>query len=261
VQSEVLIVVPTLGQRPQLLEQTLASIRSQTISADIAIVGPSASTDLQELARACDAELVPDPGSLPAAIEAGVARAHPHHVYVTWLNDDDLLTHNSLAATHAALQKTPQAVLAYGACEYINERGDMLWTNSAGRWAQRVLPWGPDLVPQPGMLARRDAWERVGGLDTNLRFAFDLDLLLRLREVGEFVDVGVVVSRFRWHATSLTVADRTASLNESEAVKRRYLSAKARHWAWLWEKPVRGATRVAAARLTRRASRLSASTR
>lgn len=260
-QSEVLIVVPTLGQRPQLLEQTLESIRSQSVSADIAIVGPCDNPNLQEAARAFDAELVRDPGSLPAAIEAGVARAQQHHRYVTWLNDDDVLTPGSLSATHYALQATPRAVLAYGACEYINERGDMLWTNSAGRWAQRVLPWGPDLVPQPGMLARRDAWERVGGLDANLKFAFDLDLLLRLRGLGEFVDVGVVVSRFRWHATSLTVADRTASLNESEAVKRRYLSARARRWAWLWEKPVRAATRVAAARLTRRASRISASTR
>lgn len=260
-QSEVLIVVPTLGQRPQLLEQTLASIRSQTISADIAIVGPSANAHLQELARTFNAELVPDPGSLPAAIEAGVARAQQHHLYVTWLNDDDVLTPGSLMTTHSALRKAPQAVLAYGACEYIDESGHFLWTSQAGRWAQRILSWGPDLVPQPGMLARRDAWQRVGGLDTNLKFAFDLDLLLRLREVGEFVDVGVVVSRFRWHATSLTVADRTASLNESEAVKRRYLSAKARRWAWLWEKPVRGATRVAAARLTHRASRLSGSTR
>ena len=260
-QSEVLIVVPTLGERRQLFEQTLVSIRSQTVAADVVIVGPSDNSNLQESAQAFSAELIPDPGSLPAAIEAGVARAQRHHQYVTWLNDDDLLTPGSLAVTHAALQARPRAVLAYGACEYINEGGNVLWTSQAGRWAQRVLPWGPDLVPQPGMLARRDAWERVGGLDTNLKFAFDLDLLLRLREVGEFVDVGVVVSQFRWHATSLTVADRTASLNESEAVKRRYLTSRALRWAWLWERPVRGATRLAAARLTRRASRISASTR
>lgn len=259
-QPEVLVVVPTLGQRPQLLEQTLKSIRSQSIPVDIVIVGPLTSTSLRELTQAFDADLVPDPGSLPAAIEVGVAMAQPRHLYVTWLNDDDLLTHNSLAATHSALQSAPQAVLAYGACEYINERGDMLWTNTAGLWAQRVLSWGPDLIPQPGMLARRDAWERVGGLDTNLKFAFDLDLLLRLQRIGNFVDVGIVVSQFRWHATSLTVADRTASLGESEMVKRRYLSARARRWVWLWEKPVRAATRMAAARLNRRASRLIAST-
>ena len=257
----VLIVVPTLGQRRQLLEQALVSIRSQTVSADIVIVGPSDDPNMQGSAQMFGAELISDPGSLPAAIEAGVARAQQHHHYVTWLNDDDLLTPGSLAATYSALQARPRAVLAYGACEYIDESGNVLWTSKAGRWAQRMLPWGPDLVPQPGMLARKGAWKRVGGLDANLKFAFDLDLLLRLRKVGEFIDVGVVVSRFRWHATSLTVADRSASLNESEAVKRRYLSSSALRWAWLWEKPVRGATRIAAARLTRRSSRISASTR
>lgn len=257
--AEVLIVVPTLGQRPRFLEQTLASIRDQAIAADIVIVGPTGLQDLQDLSSEFGADLVEDPGSLPAAIEAGVLAAQEQHAFVTWLNDDDLLTKGSLEATSAALRRTPSAVLAYGACEYIDVSGTLLWTSKAGRWAQRLLSWGPDLVPQPGMLVRRTAWEAAGGLDSGLRFAFDLDLLLRLRSQGEFVDVGSVVSQFRWHASSLTVGDRTTSLNESESVKRRYLSPSARRWAWLWEKPVRGATRVAAARVTRRARSLSGS--
>ena len=246
--AEVLIVVPTLGQRPRFLEQTLTSIRSQDVPVDVVIVGPLNNSELQDLARAFGAELIPDPGSLPRAIEAGMERAQPHHTYVSWLNDDDLLVSGSLA-------------IAYGACEYINENGAILWTSRAGRWARRILSWGPDLVPQPGMLVRRTTWDDAGGLDTDLRFAFDLDLLLRLKVIGEFVDVGAVVSQFRWHASSLTVGDRTTSLNESEMVKRRYLSPNARRWSWLWEKPVRGATRVAAARVSRQAVRLSGSAR
>jgi len=261
VPAEVLIVVPTLGQRPRYLGQTLASIRAQDVPADIVIVGPTDNAGLQELASRFSADVLADPGSLPAAIEVGIESAKQHHSFVTWLNDDDLLTPGSLTATYSALQAKPNAVLAYGACEYIDENGTLLWTSKAGRWATRILSWGPDLVPQPGMLVRRTAWERAGGLDTKLRFAFDLDLLLRLKAMGEFVDVGAVASQFRWHASSLTVGDRTTSLNESEQVKRRYLSTNARRWAWLWEKPVRGATRVAAARVSRRAMRLSGSTR
>ena len=259
--TDVLIVVPTLGQRPRFLEQTLTSIRAQGVPANIVIVGPRNLSELQDLSSTFGADLVADPGSLPAAIEAGMQQVQEHHAFVTWLNDDDLLTTGSLEATRTALQARPDAVLAYGACEYIDEHGTVLWTSRAGRWAQRVLSWGPDLVPQPGMLVRHAAWKLVGGLDTQLRFAFDLDLLLRLRAVGGFVDVGSVVSQFRWHASSLTVGDRTTSLNESEMVKRRYLSPRAHRWAWVWEKPVRAATRVAAARVTRRAKILSGSTR
>ena len=86
------------------------------------------------------------------------------------------------------------------------------------------------------MLVRRSAWEAVGGVDESLRFAFDLDLLLKLQAgQGSFVDVGAVVSMFRWHAESLTVSDRTRSLDESELVKRRYLSSGMRKVAWAWE--------------------------
>ncbi len=253
VTPSVLIVVPTLGQRLDYLEQTLASVAAQTEPADVVVVVPATATRAREVALATGASVVDDPGSLPAAVNAGVAAARPGHEFVNWIGDDDLLSAGSLAATVAALRADPDCVLAYGACTYIDDDGRHLWTSQAGRWAQRILPWGPDLIPQPGMLVRREAWQAVGGVDESLRFAFDLDLLLRLRRQGRFVDVGRVVSSFRWHPDSLTVSDRTASLDESEAVKRRHLSPRARRVCWLWEQPVRLATRVAAREVTRRA--------
>jgi len=257
VTAQVLVAVPTLGERPSFLRETLKSIRTQEAMADIVIVGPV--PRIEDVAGEFSAQVVPDPGSLPAAINAGLSKAQPHHTFVTWLNDDDLLTTGSLQRTTTSLSEQSTSVLAYGACEYIDENDQLLWISKAGKWAERILTWGPDLIPQPGMLVRRWAWDAVGGVDESLRFAFDLDLLLRLRKQGSFVDVGSVVSRFRWHATSLTVGDRTTSLNESEEVKRRYLSARARRVSWLWEKPVRAATRIAAARVNSRARKISAS--
>jgi hypothetical protein len=255
VATEVLIVIPTLGQRVDYLRQTLESIRNQQVAADITVVTPVSAVAARSLAHEFNAKVIDDPGSLPAAINLGVADAGMQHLYVNWLGDDDLLTADSLRVCVATLVAHPKTVLAYGACEYIDEQGQTLWVSRAGKWAQRILSWGPDLIPQPGMLVRRAAWSAVGGLDTSLRFAFDLDLLLKLRRQGRFVDVGAVVSQFRWHPDSLTVSDRTSSLNESEEIKRRYLSPWARKLSWLWEKPVRGATRVAARSVTRRAIR------
>ncbi len=258
--ADVLIVIPTLGTRPEYLAQTLASIRSQSVRADVIVVTPAAADGARDLAREHGARVVDDPGSLPAAINLGVACAEPQHAYVNWIGDDDLLTPGSLERTTAALRRDPAAVLAYGACQYVDDVDRPLWVSRAGRWATRILSWGPDLIPQPGMLVRRDAWDRVGGVDDSLRFAFDLDLLLKLRGEGSFVDVGEVVSCFRWHAESLTVSDRTRSLDESEAVKRRYLSPRARSLSWAWEGPVRVATRLAAREVSRRARRAGAAT-
>jgi GT2 family glycosyltransferase len=256
--APVLLVVPTLGRRLDFLALTLESIRSQDVPVDIVVVTPADAVAARELATAHGATVVDDPGSLPSAINLGVAAAQPQHEYVNWIGDDDLLAPGSLAATTQALQADQRRVLAYGACSYIDDVGRPLWVSRAGRWAQTILPWGPDLIPQPGMLVRLDAWHAVGGVDASLKFAFDLDLLLKLRQRGTFVDVGRVVSSFRWHPDSLTVSDRTTSLDESEAVKRRYLSPGYRRVSWLWEQPVRVATRVAAREVTRRARRLSA---
>lgn len=254
----VLIVVPTLGTRPELLEQCLDSIVSQGVPVDVRIVAPLGNDPAQNLATRFGAEFSPDPGSLAGAINLGIAQAKSHHEYVNWLGDDDLLEPGSLASTVNVLDANKECVLAYGACRYIDGQGKELWISRAGKWAPRILKWGPDLIPQPGMLIRKSSWEEVGGLDESFRFAFDLDLLLKLQRLGSLRDVGQVVSSFRWHGDSLTVGDRSTSLRESEFARRRALGAVANKLAWLWERPVRGATRLAAWELHRRAERILA---
>lgn len=248
----VLIIVPTLGRRIEELRQSVDSIRGQKTQADVIIVAPGG-PDIDEIAASVGARWIADPGSQPAAINAGIREALLCHEFVGWLNDDDLLEPESLDRTVGALDRYPDAVLAYGACRYIDEDRRELWISRAGSWAPRILKWGPDLIPQPGMLVRRSVWDQVGGVNDTMRFAFDLDLLLRIQPLGRFIDVGDVVSSFRWHADSLTVSDRTRSMQESEAARRRALSPTARRLAWVWERPVRVATRLAAAEVSRRA--------
>jgi GT2 family glycosyltransferase len=256
--AEVLLVVATLGRRPEYLRQTLESIRSQDVPSDVVIVAPLDAPGIQQTAEEFGTRLVADPGSLPKAINLGVDESPGEYAFVNWLNDDDLLEPGSLAATTNALQENPHAVVAFGACRYIDGSGRQLWVSKAGPWAPRILKWGPDLIPQPGMLVRMHAWRRVGGLDTTYRLAFDLDLLLKLQKVGALIDTGTIVSSFRWHADSLTVDDRTTNIAESERAKRAALSPAARRLAWLWEAPVRVATRQAAKEVQRRAVKASA---
>ena len=257
--ARVLIVVPTLGRRREFLEKNLESIRGQSVPADIVIVAPAGNATAESAAERFGAELVSDPGSLPAAINAGVAITRPQHEFVNWLGDDDLLEPESLAATTAALDADPGAVVAFGHCRYVDDQGRELWTSRAGSWAPRILPWGPDLIPQPGMLVRMEAWRTVGGVDETYRFAFDLDLLLRLKRLGRLKPVDQIVSAFRWHADSLTVGDRSTNLRESERARREALPNFARGISWAWEKPVQAVTRLAADRVSHRAARLARS--
>ena len=159
-----------------------------------------------------------------------------------------------LAAVSAALDRRPRASAAFGRCQYVDEDDNPLWVSKAGRSAPWILPWGPNLVPQPGILIRRRAWQDVHGLDSTLRYTMDMDLLLRLRRWGPLVSVPRIVSTFRWHVQSLTVSERTASLAEGETVKRRYLPRPMIPLAPAWEIPVRWATKLAASQISDRAT-------
>jgi glycosyltransferase involved in cell wall biosynthesis len=252
VPARVLLVIPTLGRRVDLLRRTLESIRDQVPHrADVMVVCPSGAAEAVQLAAEFCAQVVDDPGGMTAAINAGLAQAGQDHEYFNWIGDDDLLTPGSLSATVGALDADPAAVAAFGYCDYIDVADRVLFTSRAGVLAPWLMTWGPDLVPQPGALFRLATVREVGGLDPTLKYAMDLDLMLRLRRRGTFVSTGRTLSCFRWHPTSTTVANRTASLDEAERVKRRYLSPTQRRLAPLWEGGVRFATRLAARRVNR----------
>jgi len=247
--TRVLLIIATLGKRPEFLGQALNSIRDQQISVDLVIVGPTENEELAAFATDHGIPLLPDPGSLPAAINLGATLLKDHHEYVNWLNDDDLLEPNTLHLVAEALDHNPQATVAFGYCRYIDTKNQELWVSKAGKLAPKVLPWGPDLVPQPGMLVRTSAWKKAKGVDTTYSLAFDLDLLLRLKRFGPLVSVPHVVSSFRWHPDSLTVDDRTKNLKESERAKKAALPVILKPLSPIWDVPVRWAIRRAVKRL------------
>lgn len=251
--TRILLVVPTLGQRNNYLAECLGSIRDQDVPSDIVVVRPQGDEAVEDLARQFNATTLDDVGSLPGSINEGVNRMWRGHDFVAWLGDDDLLEPGSFTRVCQALDAHPGASAAFGYCRYIDESGNPLWISKAGSLAPAVLSWGPDLVPQPGMLVRSHAWHEAGGLDESYRFAFDLDLLLKIKKLGQLVAVKHIVSSFRWHAQSLTVSDRTTNLRESERAKRSHLPAPMRPLAPIWDFPVRWATRVAARRVSGRA--------
>ena len=252
--ARILIVVPTLGRRDRFLSECLTSIRDQDVHADIVVVRPSGATHVDRLAEEFGAGIRDDVGSLPGSINAGVQQHWRGHDFVTWLGDDDALEPASFDRVCRTLDSQPAAVAAFGYCRYVDESGRTLWISKAGRLAPAILPWGPDLVPQPGMLIRSHAWQAVGGLDESYRFAFDLDLLLKLKSLGTLEPVDHIVSSFRWHPQSLTVSDRTTNLIESERAKRAHLPPTLKPIAPVWELPVRWATRFAANRVSGRAA-------
>jgi hypothetical protein len=141
--------------------------------------------------------------------------------YINWLGDDDLLAAKSLDFTYSFLDKNPDSLMSFGACDYIDASGEVVWTNRSGSFAVKLLRFGPDLIPQPGSLFRRSAFWQVGGLDTSYKWAFDFDLFIKI------------------------------SVAEASRVRVSHLPTFLKPISFVWEHPVRLATLIAGNRLTK----------
>ena len=236
------VVVPTLGRRPQFLRTSLQSIRDAG-EAYILLVAPE-SFDARELLESglIDEKIDEVGHTLPDAINQGFAQLPDGVQFISWLGDDDMLRPGALTITSAYLAAHPRSSVVYGRCDYIDEHGTVVWTNRSGRWAAPLLRVGPDLVPQPGSLFRRSAFSGTGGLRTDLGWAFDLDILIRLAKFGRLSYVRKTLAAFRWHADSLSVGQRDNSVREASQVRREFLPGWIRPISGLWEMPVRWAT-------------------
>ncbi|MDP3208868.1 MAG: hypothetical protein Q8M65_06945, partial [Rhodoglobus sp.] len=153
-----------------------------------------------------------------------------------------LLRSGALTATQDYLDAHPRTAAVYGRCDYIDEKNNQVWHNRSGRWAAPLLRVGPDLIPQPGSLFRRESYLKTSGLRTDLGWAFDMDIFLQLSRQGRLSYVPRTLAAFRWHTESLSVAQRGKSVAEASAVRRGYLPRWLRPISVLWEGPVRWMT-------------------
>ena len=230
--------MPTLGTRPALLNQTLKSIR---LAGDchIAIVSPDESTLLSQINDVLSDQWIQDPMlGLAEAINFGVKSLPESIEFCNWLGDDDTLTPNSLKYSSNILEQDSKCVCVFGKCQYMNGAGEPIWMNKSNKFAVPLMKFGPQLIPQPGALFRRAAFNAVGGLNAKYKLAFDLDLLIKLSKVGKIRYIPIQLSSFRWHDESLSVGNRKNSVTEAKLIRQLALPKMIRPFSPLWEFPL-----------------------
>lgn len=85
-------------------------------------------------------------------------------------------------------------------------------------------------ICQPATLIRRDAWERVGGLDISLDMCFDYDLWWRLANAGRIGTVSAIVAASRDHGETKTRQRRERYFVEAKRVVARETGRVPWHW-------------------------------
>src|SRR6187551_3835691 len=108
---DVLVVLPTLGDRLDTLRETLESVREQRADVDLTlvVVAPPAATAARAMAADFGAVVVDDPKEgISAAINYGLA-ARTTERYYAWIGDDDIYRPGGLGLLRGILESTPKA--------------------------------------------------------------------------------------------------------------------------------------------------------
>lgn len=201
------VIIPTFNRR-DLLEQTLASVRSQAGTGCEVIVVDDGSTDgtLDFLAQQDFLTWFQQKNAGPSAAR-NLGAANANGDYLAFLDSDDLWfpwtleTYRRLIADSSAVfiagkpfrftdMKAVQE--AQNAPLERNEFADYLDSGDAWRW------WGCS-----SFVLRRDVFEAVGGFTSKRINAEDADLAMRLGAAGKFVQVTQPVTfAYREHEVS-----------------------------------------------------------
>ncbi len=144
--------------------------------------------------------------------------------FITVMDADDLMLPDRLANQVAFLQKHPHVVCVGGAHEFIDEAGRVLFRkedpeNDAE--IQQLALKGHTPINHPSAMIRRAALIQVGGYPEYMSTVGDLDLFLRLGEVGQLANLKVTVLKYRQHASSISERKQLAQIDDKrEACER-----------------------------------------
>jgi GT2 family glycosyltransferase len=220
---DILVVVPTMGDREATLRQAVASITSQRPMPRVLVIAGANIDGVHDTVRGLDVEvLMQRTNGLAAAINEAWEHDKWRSDYTGWLGDDDLLLPGAIATAAGALERDTRASMVHGRCRFIDGAGRTQVTVRTGRVGSWLAGWGMNLLAQPGALYRTSAVRQIGGLDESLRYAMDVDLHLRLKTVGRLASVPTDIAVFRAHEGSLSTSEAGAAAAEAKSVRRIY---------------------------------------
>jgi GT2 family glycosyltransferase len=127
--------------------------------------------------------------------------------FLARMDADDLALGDRFALQVKFLQQHPDYVCVGGAYDLIDPQGRtvlhsvMPETNAE---IQQALLSGQTIINHPCAMIRRVALQQIGGYDEAMRTVEDLDMLLRLGEVGLLANLPETVLRYRFHMQSVS---------------------------------------------------------
>lgn len=125
--------------------------------------------------------------------------------FLARMDADDISCPTRFAQQVQFLQQHPEVVCVGGCYDFIDEAGRVLMhhqTATTDAEIQQLALTGNTPINHPSAMMRRSAVVLVGGYDPSFKSAQDLDLWLKLGEVGKLANLPETVLLYRQHAQS-----------------------------------------------------------
>lgn len=156
---------------------------------------------------------VPDILPWTAKTNEAVRMARSDHIAM--LHQDDLWIKGHLRSVREAIAAFPDAVMQVGSSRLIDLKGRTIGDWNCGLAEGRIegSTAAKHLIVQngvaiPSSVIRKDAWNKVAGLDPALWYTADWDLYLKLALLGDIAVRPDKTTAFRIHGGSLTMTGR-----------------------------------------------------
>lgn len=203
------VIVPVYNGEKTILE-TIQSIQAQTFSDFELIIINDGSTDgtLDVISTVNDDRLKVfsyENGGLPVARNRGIRRCRGE--FITFIDADDLWKPDKLELQLAALEKNPEAGVAYSWTAFIDENSKFLFAWQPLYWEGNVYP---ELLIRnfissgSNIMVKRKYIEAAGEFDPSLKSVEDWDYYLRLAALCPFVLVPKYQILYRRSSQSMT---------------------------------------------------------
>jgi len=220
------IVIPSFNQA-RYIEETIQSIINQNYPKLELIIIDGGSTDgsiavIEKYARHLSYwHSSPDKGQTDALIQ-GFKLATGN--LIGWINSDDVMLSHSLACIASAFMSDPEIELFFGNFLLIDDNGSII---SCKRVPVKRIKWfakrGHWVFSSIGTFFSKRAYEVVGGLNAELTYVMDADLLMRMVLNGiRYFHVGQYISTFRRHNLAKTVYGAKESKDEHHYAAEKY---------------------------------------
>jgi glycosyltransferase involved in cell wall biosynthesis len=179
------VVMPAFNVAP-FVKHAIESVLKQTLADFEMVVIDDGSTDGTSdiLQSVRDARLrIVEQGNGGSSAARNTGAQHTRAPYIAFIDGDDLWSPQKLAIHIDFLEKHPEVDLTFSHSSIINEQGDPLGRYSSpvrGYISFRQLLTQNVVHNGSAVVARREALERAGYFDINMRSAVDHDLWLRV---------------------------------------------------------------------------------